>query len=237
MSKLAIFVEGLTEQLFVEKLVNVIAGERNVRFELRRASGAVSGRRCFRLLRSVPPDQGEPHYVLIVDCSNDELVNSRIREEYESLARERYTLIIGIRDVYPAARADIPRIQRRLTYGVRTVPVPVVGVLVIMEIEAWFLAEHTHFSRLNPTAGMTPALVRGWFGFNPETDDMALREHPAHDIEKIYFIAGTTYRKKIGPLRRTVRLLDVEMMCLNLVGRYPPLKLLVDTITNCLFPA
>jgi len=237
MSKLAIFVEGLTEQLFVEKLINVIAGERNVRFELRRASGKVSDRRRWRLLRSVSPDQGEPHYVLIVDCSNDELVNSRIREEYDSLVRAGYVLIIGIRDVFPQLRADIPRIQRRLIYGLRTTPVPVVGVLVVMEIEAWFLAEYTHFHRLNPTAGMTPALVRGWFGFNPETDDMALRDHPALDMEKIYFIAARTYRKKIGSLRRTVNLLDVELMCLNLVARYPPLKLLVDTISNCLFPS
>ena len=34
--------------------------------------------------------------MMIVDCSNDELVNSRIREEYESLEHAGYALIIGI---------------------------------------------------------------------------------------------------------------------------------------------
>lgn len=237
MSKIAIFTEGLTEQLFVEKLIAVIAGERNVRFELRRTSGEVSDRRRFRLLRSVSPDEGQAHYVLIVNCSNDELVNSRIREEYESLERAHYDLIIGIRDVYPQPREAIPILQKRLLYGLRTSPIPVVGILVVMEIEAWFLAEYTHFHRLNPGAGVTPALVRSWFGFDPETDDMALRDTPAYDMRRIYFLAATEYRKQRDLLERTVALLDVEGMCLSLVDRYPPFKLLVDSITTCLFPS
>lgn len=236
MSRLAIFVEGLTEQLFLERLVQHIAGPRNIRFELRRASGAVTDRRRLRLLRSVEPDEGQAHYVMIVDCSNDELVNSRIREEYESLRQAGYGLIIALRDVYPQPRADIPSIRRRQLYGLRTVPIPVVGILAVMEIEAWFLAEHSHFRRLNVDACVDCEMIRGWFGFDPGVDDMSLRPAPAVDMSRIYFLAGTEYRKRRDLLVRTVNLLDMDEMYFNLAARCPDFAQLISAIEGFLFP-
>jgi hypothetical protein len=235
-SKLAIFVEGLTEQLFAERLVRYIAGVRGVRVELRRTTGEVSERRRFRLL-SVDPDVGQPHYVLIVDCSNDDLVNSRIREEYESLVRAGYSLIIGIRDVYPQPRADVPRIRRRITYGIRQIPIPVVGILGVMEVEAWFLAEHSQFGRLNPVAGVDCAMIHSWFRFDPSTDDMSDRPHPALDMSKVYFLAGVEYRKERAYLERAVNALDMDAICFTVPEKFPDLKLLVSSIDEFLFPA
>ena len=88
------------------------------------------------------------YFVLIVDCSGDGGVKSRILEEYQNLVEYGYKTIVGLRDA-PKQRADIPRLQQGLPKGVPILPVPVVFVLAIMQIEAWFLAEHTHFSRID----------------------------------------------------------------------------------------
>jgi hypothetical protein len=234
MSKLAIFVEGLAEQVFIEKLVKEIAGAHNVRFELRKASGAVSDRRRFRLLQAVPDDVGQEHYVLIVDCGNDELVNSRIREEYETLEREAYNLIIGLRDIYPLTRAEIPYIRRRQYFRIKTAPIPVVFVMAIMEIEAWFLAEHTHFERLH--ARLSSQIISGWLGFDPSVEDMEQRDRPALDMMVIYLLAGEEYKKKLASIRRTVNLLDYNEICLSMTARYAEIELLTSRITQCLFP-
>lgn len=45
MNKMAVFVEGCTEQLFVEKLVIEIAGRKNVQVELRKVRGGKTTRR------------------------------------------------------------------------------------------------------------------------------------------------------------------------------------------------
>ena len=47
MNKLAVFVEGYTEVVFVEKLIEEIAGENNVLIEHREIRGGSSKRRTF----------------------------------------------------------------------------------------------------------------------------------------------------------------------------------------------
>ena len=59
MKRLAVFVEGQTEQLFAERLIREIAGQANIRFELRSIRGGTNARRQTRLLQSIPADAGE----------------------------------------------------------------------------------------------------------------------------------------------------------------------------------
>ena len=171
MNKMAVFVEGCTEQLFVEKLVIEIAGRKNVQVELRKVRGGKTTRRRMPRVKPMGADVGQEYYVLIVDCGGDEAVKSRILEEYDNLARAGHRLVVGVRDVRPRInRAEIPEFRRRLPLKVKTQPIRVVFVLSIMELEAWFLSEYTHFSRLY--VPISPAQVRAWLGFDPSTDDM-----------------------------------------------------------------
>ena len=108
MNKLAVFVEGQTEQLFVEKLLQAIAGEKSITIEKRKAAGGgASAKRHCRFVEVSAARGDEQYYAMIVDCGTDSKVKSDIRERYERLTDSGFSTIIGIRDVYPIEREQI----------------------------------------------------------------------------------------------------------------------------------
>jgi hypothetical protein len=228
MKRLAVFVEGQTEQLFAESLIREMAGQANIRFELRSIRGGAKARRETRLLRSIPADAGQEYYVLIVDCGGDETVVSRIREEYDNLVARGYEAIVGIRDVYPLPREDIPNLARRIPLHVKTKPIRVVFVLAIMEVEAWFLAEYTHFERIDPA--LTVARISAHLDFDPSAGDMEQRPTPAGDLHAAYQLAGLAYSKSRARVQRTVGHLDYARLYLDIPARYPSLESLVSAL-------
>ncbi len=227
-NRLAIFTEGETEQLFVEWLVCEMVSGANLQIELRKARGGRSTRRRTRIVEAVADNPAVKYYVLIVDCGGDGGVKSRILEEYHRLAEFGYKAIIGLRDA-PKRRADIPRLQQGLPQGVPGSPVPVDFVLAIMEIEAWFLAEHTHFQKINET--LTPALIQAELGFDPSADDMRLRDRPAQDLDAAYQLVGERYQKGRAA-QRTVYLLDCARIAFEMIATDPEIQRIIDDL-NC----
>jgi hypothetical protein len=219
---MAIFVEGQTEQIFVEKLLREIAGEKKLLIELRLARGGAKAKRRIRQLKAADPRAGQEFFVLIVDCGADNRVASDIRDQYESLVKAGYTAIVGVRDVYPQPRADIPNIMRLLNYGQKTIPMKVVFVLAVMEVETWFTAEHTHFLLVGPA--LTPAFIQSRVGFNPVTDDIEQRPHPAQDLHDVYALVGQGYAKDRTTVQNTVNCLDYARLYLELPDRYASLR-------------
>jgi hypothetical protein len=230
MNRLAVFVEGYTELILADKLITEIAGGKRVRLERRRIRGGATRRRTMRLLDAIEPDTGQEYYLLLVDCGGDDSVKTRIREEYDNLARAGYRTVIGIRDVRPIDRADIPKLEHSLPLNVKTAPIRVFFILSIMEIEAWFMAEHTHFVAID--ARLTPVFIQANMGFDPSIDDMELRDRPADDLNSIYGLVGQTYAKHRSV--QTVNAMDFARVYLELPPRYPYLQLLVTNIDQFL---
>lgn len=228
MNRLAIFTEGQTEQLFAEWLVREIVSTANLQIELRRARGGKSTRRRTRIVEAVADNPAVRYYVLIVDCGSDDGVKSRILEEYQHLADYGYKAIIGLRDA-PKHRAHIPRLRQGLPVGIPPTPVPVDFVLAIMEIEAWFLAEYTHFQKINE--GLTPALIKDKLSFDPSTDDMQLRDRPAQDLDAAYRLVGQRYQKGRAA-QRTVYILDCARIAFEMTD--PDIRRLIDLIDHFL---
>ena len=79
-----------------------------------------------------------------------------------------------------------------------------------MEIEAWFLSEHSHFNRID--GNLTPEKIHSTLAFHPENDDMELRETPAEDLNRSYQIAGKSYGKDKNKVERTINALDFSQM-------------------------
>jgi len=128
----------------------------------------------YRILEALAAPEGRKYFVLIVDCVGDNRVKSKITDNYQSLVSNGYQAIIGIRDVYPdVAYHDIAKLRRGLDYKVKTKPIQVVFILGVMEIETWFITEHTHFQKMD--ARLTMARIRGALGFDPSVDDIQLR--------------------------------------------------------------
>jgi hypothetical protein len=229
MNRLAVFAEGYTEILFVEKLIEEIAGRNKVRIELREIRGGRTTRRTMRLLRAARPDTGQQYYVLLFDCGGDDLVKARIREEHASLTKIGYSKIIGIRDVRPKfTYTDIPKLEAYLPKYVKTSLAPVEFILSIMEIEAWFLAETTHYPRID--SSITVPAIKAALGFDPENDDMEQRLNPAQDLSNCYAIGGKTYLKHKAQVKVTMAALDYTLIYMVLCDKFRYLKRLLASI-------
>lgn len=235
MKKLAVFVEGQTEQIFIEKLLVEAAGKKNIAIEKRQALGGQSAKRKLKLIEASKPDSGHKYFAQIIDCGSDNRVKSDIRDRYDGLVAQGFETIVGVRDVYPdITHADIPSLRSGLRLHLKTKPVEVKFVLGVMEIETWFIAEHTHLQKLH--SSLTPGLIKSRLGFDPSTDDIQLRPHPAEDLNNIYQIAGLRYAKDKNTVQRTLSVLDFDRIYFELPSALPDLKTLVDTINNFLTP-
>lgn len=215
MKRLAIFVEGHTEILFVEKLIQEIAGVHKVVFEHQQISGGARVPRRISVLRAASPTGQEEFYVLLIDCGGDHQVKPRIYEEHRNLTNAGYSKIIGIRDVRPnVLYSDAPILAADLRLYIDTNLIPVEFILAVMEIEAWFISEYTHFHRIDPS--ITMDLIRTSLGFDPAVDDMTSRPTPMLDLHNCYQLAGKGYQK---PGVDTINALDYSQLYLETRNR------------------
>ena len=126
MKKLAIFVEGQTEQIFVEALCSEVIGTKHLKLEVYGASGGgQAGPRTIQLLRAFGNTPEAQYFVMIVDCGCDNRVRSDIADRYDGLVAAGYAAVIGIRDVYPdVSFNDIPKLRAGLQMGLKAKSYP-----------------------------------------------------------------------------------------------------------------
>jgi len=216
--KLAIFVEGLTEQLFISKLFIELTGGKNIKIECQKARKTPRGNRSFQVIDATSTDTGQKYYVLIRDCGGESTVKSDIVDSCADLTRSNYEKILGLRDVSPSfTHADIPKLERLLRI-----------LLAVMECEAWFLAETTHYEKID--SSITLDKVRDLLSFDPSCNNVEARMHPADDLNRIYHLAGKAYIKDRKRISRTVEVLDYGLIYLDLRNRIPRLDELIREI-------
>lgn len=103
MKKMCIYVEGQTELYFVEKIVTEIANKNSVSIQLMNLKGG--GKRSnipetITILKSDIKSSTE-YYVQIVNCQNDNRVQSKINETYKAMENKGFLKVLGLRDLYP----------------------------------------------------------------------------------------------------------------------------------------
>jgi len=227
---MAIFVEGRTELEFDSKLIHEIASGRSVTIESRKIRGGTTTalrRSRIELIKVGDAQNQSTHFFLLFDCGNDQLVKSRMIDEYRSLEKAGYQKIICHRDVAPTVpHADLARLEAGLPYGVRTKPINVTFVLSVMEVEAWFLAEHGHFARIDPA--ITREAISSGLGFDPHLDDMQTRPTPARDLGDCYALAGKHYDKFTS--QATIDAIDYVSVFCDIAKKFPHLGRLCDEI-------
>jgi len=237
MRKLAILAEGQTELLFCERLVRFIGQARGVAVAVRKQAlvgGRPSNPRQLVELSGDTESGEHAFFVLLVSCGQDERVLSEVRERREGLAAKGYEAIIAIRDVHPKPRDAIPALRAAFGRFASNTPVPAVLILAIMETEAGFLAEHTHFARLD--ARLSPDLIARELGFDPRNDDMQLREVPSRDLQDAYFLVTLLYDKSRACVERTLDRLDLELVCSTLCTKSEDLGRLVQRVEDFFAP-
>lgn len=230
--KIAIFVEGYTEVQFLDKLIQEICGKNNVIIDAKKIRGGGKSSGIPKTISSINNinatkiTNNEKYYFLIFDCGGDKSIASEILSQHESLHKNGYIKIIGIRDVRPEFTfGEIPRLEVNLRKYIKTNLIPVHYVLSVMEVEAWFLAETNHFANIDNSLNLE--LIKNKLGFNPEIDDLSLRETPMIDLDNCYKLVGKEYSKSNST---TVDAIDYENLYLNTRQKFVHLNNLMNCI-------
>ena len=98
--KIAFFVEGYTEQYFLEKLLFEIFSERKISIEIQKMKGGKNIPITFSGIKSTVITESTEYFVLIYNCGGDSNVKSYILERRLDLAKADYTKIVGLRDIF-----------------------------------------------------------------------------------------------------------------------------------------
>jgi len=220
MKKIAMFVEGQTEQIFATELVKWIFGRRNIAVESLQFTGKIGSRKMtvIKSLKSAHNAEETLYYFRIYDChggGENSTVKSDIIEQLASLGREGFSGIIGIRDVYPAR--DIELLRKMLGYGIPQTAIPIKIVLAVQEIEAWFIAENRHYEKICPM--LTLKVANAVAGIDVSKESTEILPHPAETLNNIYHRAGYAYRKRKCQIERTVEALDYGNLYSNVRTR------------------
>lgn len=213
-------------------MIRELAGKKNLRIQSYRAFG-----RRFRRVYvdlSDPNASNDHHYfALIYDCGSDSQVTSEVRDHYERLVSEGYGWIVAVRDVAPKySRTDIPKVLQSFSKYTKSDPIAPQLILATMETEAWFMAEHTHFQKIDPS--LTVPFVQERLGFDLANDDLEGRANPARDLERVYDLVGLRYSKSKADVERTVDSLDFQVVAGPLGSRVPSLSPLIAVVSSFL---
>jgi hypothetical protein len=230
---MAIFVEGRTELEFDSKLIQEIARGRNITIEPCRIRGGtnVPTRVEFMGTRGAGDPSQATHLFMLYNCGNDTIVKDRAIQYYPTLVAAGFEKIICHRDVAPSfCHSEIAALEAGLRLRVKTKPIVVTFVLSVMEIEAWFLAEHSHFANIDPA--ITLAAITSSLSFDPANDDMRLRPNPAVDLANCYALAGKHYDKL--NTQPTIDAVDCVSVYVEIAEKFPHLLLLCKEISDFL---
>jgi hypothetical protein len=240
MKKIAMFVEGQTEQIFAAELLKRIFTQRKISIESLQFSGKMGSRKMTIIKTTIAeathrgrPCNGGEYYFRIYDChggGENSTVKSDIIEQLASLRREGFANIIGIRDVYPAL--DICLLRKMLGYGIPQTAIPVSIVLAVNEIEAWFVAENKHYKKISPF--LTIGIVNKTAAIDVEKDSTEILPHPAETLNNIYHKVGCAYRKRKYQIERTVSALNYENLYFNVRTRNNSLNELLTALEQIL---
>lgn len=224
--KLAVFVEGLTEQEFVIRLLNELAGKRGISFNIQKQH---KGHLSLVELRSHPNPDVE---VLIANCDTDNQVKSQIADRYQSLISAGYSLIIGLRDVHPLTHQDIPKLTKYMTTGLPHGSLPIHMHLAVLEVEAWFLEELTHFERIDQNISKAEILAGGFDFESVRAFDL---QNPAKILDNIYKCVGKRYTKQRNRIQRTIEALSYDDMYINVRQKSPSLDRFLSSLEVGIF--
>jgi hypothetical protein len=226
MKKIAVFVEGQTEQIFVDKLIREIFDKRKITIKQTKIEG-----KQIIIIKNEVITQNTVYYFQIYDChggGENSTVISDIKEQLSSLLGAGFCNIIGIRDVYPS-KLDAVSLKGKLLKIISNAN-PVSIILANREIEAWFIAEDRHYEKISPL--LTMGIVNTEVGIDIQKDSTETIPRPSAILHNIYHKANFAYHKSKNQVERTVRAIDYENLYLNVRNRNSSLAELLTCLDD-----
>ena len=209
MRRVAIFTEGLSELIFVRNFLMKVIDNAKLSFNCLTLSGENLLNTPYRYGSS----KAKVHF-LIINTQNDSRVVSAIKERGDSLFRNGFERIIGLRDLYceaydkRSAGKINAEVSKEIMEGINAQieamsnPDAIAIYFSIMELEAWFLAMYNIFGKMHPK--LKVSYIEKKLRFNLMFIDPQKEFYkPANIIIKIWSLCGMKYKKSAD---------DIEMM-------------------------
>ncbi len=229
MRKLAIFVEGLTEQILVRHLLQAVLDRNRIAIQTVKITGGHNVRMSFTVMRAAHVERNTDYYIMVYDCGGETNVKGYLMAHRDKLVRSGYTAIMGLRDAYPNFQHDeVPKLLKGLNYRLPQKKASTRIYLAVMETEAWFLGEYRHLRKVS--GKLTPEFIEKHLGFNPKTENMEDRDRPAADMKAAYQLVGHDYTKKRDRLNAVIRKLDFNHFTHGLARKMPSLGTFVAAL-------
>jgi len=229
MKKIAVFVEGQTELIFMKELITQVVGTRGLVISSGKFMGGNKSPRMLTELKISTPDNTTQYYFMIYDCATDNRVKTDIIDQLQSLQNASFTNIIGIRDVYPD---DIAKVKKYLFYGIPKSSIKISIILAVNETEAWFLAEDMHYNKIDPKLTLDIANCEAKIDLKIASTETI--PHPAEILNNIYQHVGKAYHKDKKQVQRTVNKLDYANLYMGVRMRNNSLNELLTSIEGVL---
>lgn len=236
MKKMCIYVEGQTEQLFIEKLIQEITNKKNIAMTVKSLKGGGKNSTTEKqliVIKDKPIDENTKYYILIVNCNTDNRVQSEINENCLSMQNSGYEKVLGIRDLYPKDLKDLPKVLKYVTAKHPDLKITAKSIIAVFEIETWFLAEYRFLEKIDNKLTL-PYIIKN-LGFDLENDclDQDIKyHHSAEVLNKIYQSVGRSYDKTYAKSKKIVENLDYEILYLVLKNKLKALQEFIDELDN-----
>lgn len=221
--KIAFFVEGYTELQLIKRLAIYYYGLDDLSYTLFKLKGGNKIPVSIRLIENYQAKSGNPKNTInVYNCGGFTSLRSMIVHQRNSLHNNQFDKIIGIRDVHPDDRSQIPKLKMLLPCRIPQKPIHINFILCVMETEAWFIADENHYLKISPT--LTKSFIKSKTGIDIDNLDFESIETPADKLNEIYNHAGELYEKTDVSLQRTIDALDLYNFIIDLPEKIPSLK-------------
>ncbi len=221
MKRIALFVEGQTEMVFLRSLLHWIFGY-NIHYICKELSS-------YNIIpwkhREYGKENPSPEFdFMIISVGGDGTLINAIYEREERLVEEGFEKIIGIKDMYSEEYKKYVRfkeiddsVTQKFVEGMNKTISTMKNTcrievhFAIMEIEAWFLMMHKVFERIDPALTVEyikAKLEKDLRQIDPQKEFFK----PASFVEQILGLCGVRYRKTLDDVNRIVsRLTETDI--------------------------
>jgi len=211
MKKIAFFVEGHTEKIFLEYFLTEYLAPTNYTIDTYLLVGD-----NFKTISKGIDYENPSYYFYIYTVGNDERVSSAILERADNLMiKEGYDAIIGIRDLFPNNRTLLNQIQNSFEslFSDKEFSHQIFLFVSIMEVEAWFLADYNLF--LEPPVEITIELINETLNIDIVSDNIETYRNPTTVLDRIMRLGGGSYSKHQTEVHSICSRLDYCFLCFD----------------------
>ncbi|MBF0537874.1 MAG: DUF4276 family protein [Nitrospirae bacterium] len=224
--RIAFFVEGQTERIFVEKFLYEYIGFDNFELEIL----------CYKG-QAVIKNPGARFYIVIHDVGGDGNLFNTIEEQAEKMLKDSdYSYIIGLRDLYNPKHPDLHSRKQEIRdeliklfykrFDKCDYKHTIKLVIAVMEIEAWFLLDKGCFDRITKKPEEVSKIL--------DKENTEEYDHPAKVVDKIYWLSGNAYGKHEDDSYRITHNLDYNFLCSDATkARSDSWHCFVECVDNC----